>query len=217
MTMDRRTFMMAGSATLLGSSGNASAGSREEPVFKSGPLARNDVARSFLTVPRTLTLPRLALTATDGRHSLDELKGKVRIIALWAEWCTPCLAEAEDLSILRRKFAGARFDVLAVLTAGRSNLTHSQAQAKLAGLGASTPTWVEPANGREIGKALAIVDPPHISLPCNLLVDGFGRVRGRSVGNGLQSRNGEKRSQWASPEAAAFVSALVHGALDRIA
>lgn len=217
MRVDRRTFIMAGTATLLGSTGNASAGSHDEPVFRSGPLARNEVARSFLTVPRTLTLPQLDLDAADGRHSLDELKGKVRIIALWAEWCLPCLAEAKDLSILRQTFAGTKFDILAVLTAGRSNLKFFQAQAKLAQLGASTPTWVEPSNGREIGKALAIVDPPHISLPCNLLVDRFGRVRGRSVGNGLLSRNGENRSHWAGSDAAAFVSALTHGALDHIA
>jgi hypothetical protein len=125
--------------------------------------------------------------------------------------------EAKDLGMLRDTFAGPKFDVLAVLTAGRSNLDHSQAQATLAGLGAALPTWVEDANGREVGKALAIVDPPHISLPCNLLVDRFGRIRGRSVGNGLQMRYGESASHWAGSEAAAFVSALTHGALDRIA
>ncbi len=216
--MDRRTFIIAaGAAPLLGSLSQASTGQWGKPVFRTGSLAHNAVARTFLDVPPNLTLPHLGLSGGDGRHSLAELTGKTRIISLWAEWCVPCLAEVKHLGILRRTFAGPNFDILAVLTAGRGNLGQSQAQARLSGLGSSLPTWVEDANGREVGKALAIVEPPHISLPCNLLVDRFGRVRGRSVGSGLQLRDGVGASHWASSDAAAFVSALSRGALDHVA
>ncbi len=214
--MDRRTFIMAaGTASLLAPIAKAHAEWKEGPVFRTGPLARNAVANSFLTVPPGMTLPQLNLSAADGTHRLSQLKGKTRIISLWAEWCVPCLLEAKDLAALRRAFAGPEFDMLAVLTAGRGNLTQAQAQAKLAEAGAATlPTWVETGNGREIGKALAITSPPHISLPCNLLIDTLGRVRGRSVGNGIRMRDDDGRSHWASSEAQRFVSALRAGALD---
>ena len=215
--IDRRVFVM-GAGAAIGVAVVAEARTEPgSPVFESGPLARNTVARSFLTVPSDVRLPQIGLSSNGGTRRLDQLSGKVRIVSLWAEWCLPCLLEAVDLSVLRHRFAGSGFDILAILTAGRAGFDQAQAQAKLVRLGAAhLPTWVEPSNGRKVGEALAGTDPPYVSLPCNLLIDRDGRVRGRSIGNGL-GRAAGGRSHWATDDAARFVGALAEGALDRIA
>lgn len=216
MLLDRRSLMKAGAASMIAGSLACPASAEDRALFRHAPLVRNPIARSFVRMPDAARLPSSLLLSPDGPHRMKELRGKVRIVSLWAEWCVPCLVEAKDLSRLRSQFGGPSFDILAILTAGRAALAPAQARDRLIRSGApDLPTWVEPDGGRSIGQALAVEVPPHVSLPCNLLIDRAGRVRARSVGigNDLPQRVG--RSHWATPEAVAFVSALRDGALDR--
>lgn len=215
MKTDRRT-VLAGLTAFPFLSAASSATIGTGPLFTSGLLARNPVARSFEKVRRGVEAPAVELLGLDGRHDFAQLKGRTRIVSLWAEWCLPCLVEAKDLAALRSRYGAPSFDILAILTAGRSDPTPQQAVARLRQVGAGgLPTWVEPRNGRQVGLALAVEQPPHISIPCNLLIDSSGRVRGRSIGNGV-SPGPTGRSHWATPAAAAFVAALRDGALDHV-
>lgn len=218
MDVDRRGILQSLAAGLLLSPALAEAQAVEEgPLFSSGPLASNAVAQSFIVPRLAIELPRTRLLGPDREYSMSELTGRARIVSLWAEWCVPCLVEAKDLATLRSQFGGARFDILAILTAGRSALSPAGARDRLDGIGArNLPTWVEPDNGRKVGLALAVQVPPHISLPCNVIVDRKGRIRGRSIGNGLLASSSGGRSHWASPDARAFVKALHDGALDHV-
>ncbi len=218
MHLDRRSVMKGIATASLAGSLPSLAAAEGRSLFDQGPLARNPIARSFVRLPAQARPPVTALLGSGGAHHMSELTGKVRIVSLWAEWCIPCLIEAKDLSRLRTRFAGPQFDVLAILTAGRAHLSFDQAGARLTRVGATNlPTWVEPDGGRTVGQALAVDVPPHISLPCNLIIDREGRVRGRSVGIGTELPKGPTGvSHWAMPDAQAFVIALRDGALDRL-
>src|SRR4051812_5683286 len=104
--MDRRT-MLAGLVALAGTRAVGAAPS-SQPLFDGTPFASNMVARSFEGA--SLALPPVAVIGEQGAMSLRKLRGRTTILSLWAEWCVPCLLEARDLAVLRRKYTNSRFD-----------------------------------------------------------------------------------------------------------
>jgi thiol-disulfide isomerase/thioredoxin len=240
--------MLAGMIACAGE-GLAGAAAPQRPLFEGTPLAGNVIAHTFQRV--SLALPAVRLVDERGPISLHKLRGRTTILSLWAEWCAPCLVEMRDLAAIRRKYAGPRFDVVAVLTSSKKQLDYRAARERLATMGAGdVPLLIEPNGGKEVLDALSA--PPsaavlamlpksfhaHGTLPCNLLVDSSGRVRGRSLGapnvvvNGGQKpqpgshtlTEAEKsallgedsRTAWSTPQGMAFVQALASGLLDRI-
>ena len=78
------------------------------------PLSKGEVA-AFIpnAAPRRAT----ALDFKDGTGravSLDEFKGRVVLINLWATWCVPCRKEMPALDELEQKLGGRDFAVLAI-------------------------------------------------------------------------------------------------------
>jgi peroxiredoxin len=56
-----------------------------------------------------------ALDAATGRPvSLDDYRGKVLLVNVWATWCLPCRVEMPSLQRLHRRFAGTDFRIVAV-------------------------------------------------------------------------------------------------------
>lgn len=202
------------------------------PMFATTPLRTNRVAMIFTAVD--LALPDLEVIGDQGPVSLASIKGRTLLLSLWAEWCVPCLVEARDLAPLRRRFAGPRFDVTALLTGSLRKLDYAGARAKLKDNGTGDlPLLVEPNGGHDVLKTLSLPMGSFGALPCTLLVDRQGRVRGRATGmpafagpapsGGGVLSDADKgkllesgRSAWASADGAAFVQALRDGALDRL-
>lgn len=91
--------MAAGAAMSLLGSGRAFAAAADVSLFAGTPLAGNRVARHFKRVD--LVLPDLPVQTVAGRSALSGVGGKSRLIALWAEWCVPCLVEIRDFAALR--------------------------------------------------------------------------------------------------------------------
>lgn len=61
------------------------------------------------------TLAPLDFFGADGKkHSLNEFKGEVVLVNLWATWCPPCVAELPALDRLQKKLKGKKFRVVAV-------------------------------------------------------------------------------------------------------
>ena len=182
--------MAAGAAMSLLGSGHAFAAAADVSLFAGTPLAGNRVARHFKRVD--LMLPDIPVQTVAGRSALSGVGGKSRLIALWAEWCVPCLVEIRDFAALRPQVATDRFDIGLLLTASTAKLDHARAVTRLRPLGAaSLPLLVEPDGGKRAAERLAHQaefrpgpdgKAPPFSLPCTLLVDSRGRVKGRAFG-----------------------------------
>ena len=67
-------------------------------------LSAGDIAPSF-------TAPMLS---GGGNLSLQEFRGKVVFVDIWASWCGPCLTSLPLLDDLRKDFPSGKFQVLAV-------------------------------------------------------------------------------------------------------
>lgn len=240
--------MLAGMIACAGE-GLAGAAVPQRPLFEGTPLAGNAIARTFQRV--SLPLPDVRLVDEHGAASLGGLRGRTTILSLWAEWCAPCLVELRDLAAIRRKVASRRFDILALMTSSKKQLDYHAARERLAAMGAGdVPLLIEPNGGKVVLDALSA--PPsaavlamlpksfqaHGTLPCNLLVDSSGRVRGRSLGapnivvsGGPKPEpgthtlteedkkallSGDSRTAWATAQGMEFAQALASGLLDRI-
>lgn len=224
--MHRRGFVMTALAAMTAT--RAAAASVQ--VFYDGPLAGNRVAQRFYTVP-PFVIPTVKLSGDDGPHTFGELTGKTRLVSIWAEWCTPCLIEAGDLAMVQQRYASPSFDIRAILSASAKHLDLAGARQALAKTQAeSLPLWVEPNGGKKIATTFAGTSQTPYSLPCLLLVDRNGVVRGRSQGVGIvttattaegaqaQAREAEKNpkrgmTEWWTDEGTAFIKALADGAL----
>ncbi|MFT3997663.1 MAG: TlpA disulfide reductase family protein [Asticcacaulis sp.] len=233
--MDRRLFC---AGLLAAGASPAIAQSPRKRAFTTGPLAKNRAALSFEPVPDGFYLPDITVIGEAGPARLSDFKGKPRLLTLWAEWCAPCLVEAGELAVLQARFGGPDFEVTSVLTRSDKKLDVAGARKVLSKVKADTlPLWVEPKGGNAVLRALS---PERRSLPCLLVVDKSGRVRGRSHGaisivtlppgvkpgpDGRLSPEDEAKMQaekekagngtvWSTPHGEAFVKALIEGALD---
>ncbi|MEW5964081.1 MAG: TlpA disulfide reductase family protein [Pseudomonadota bacterium] len=155
-------------------------------------LARLAVGRiakfRFADVPRSL--PELRVSSIDGTaRRLDDWRGRMMLLNVWASWCAPCREEMPALQGLQEALAA---DGLVVVTLSFDK-TPADAARFLADLGlASLPLLVDP--GREALEALSVE-----GAPTSILVDPSGRELGRIAG----------AVDWASPEAMLLVKAMI--------
>jgi len=62
-----------------------------------------------------VTAPGFSLTDMDGeKHTLDDYRGKVIMLNLWATWCPPCLREIPSMESIFQDLKDKGFVVLAV-------------------------------------------------------------------------------------------------------
>lgn len=63
-------------------------------------------------------LPRLPAVyfydKSGARLTLDDLKGKVVLVNLWATWCPPCIAELPSMARLQKSLSPDKFKVIAI-------------------------------------------------------------------------------------------------------
>ena len=202
------------------------------PVFSKGELANNIVAKGFGLIPDLPDTLDISYESAEGAKSFTDLVGKVRILALWADWCPPCLKEMPELAALQAKHGGDRFEIVAIETGSHTPMDFATARKTLDDAGGQgLPLWVEVDGGwRTLG--LAISDPPPPmkkgpNIPCAVLVDVAGKVRGHMIGIKSAPRTHRDPSAppvpvadriwpsiWTTPDADAFIAALVAGALD---
>lgn len=89
--------------------GEPSGGSAELAHLLKGELATFALAEEKTAAP--------GVTFVDGEglaRTLEDYRGKVILLNLWATWCAPCLAEMPTLDRLKAEMASDDFDVLAV-------------------------------------------------------------------------------------------------------
>jgi len=78
------------------------------------PLARGEVA-AVNVASKPFRVPELTFQdASGGQRSLQDWRGRVVLLNLWATWCVPCRKEMPALDALQAKLGGPGFEVVAV-------------------------------------------------------------------------------------------------------
>lgn len=154
------------------------------------PLSVGEMA-AFVFKPTPEPLPKVTFVdATGKERTLDDWKGKVVLLNLWATWCAPCRKEMPGLDRLQGELGSDKFEVVAVSvdrtgTAGAKKFLDQIKVEKLAVL--ADPSARMGATLRAIG------------MPATLLLDAEGREIGRMVGP----------AEWDTPEGKALIQAAL--------
>jgi peroxiredoxin len=129
--------------------------------------------------------PRFAAQALDGGAvRLDDYRGSVVLVNIWATWCAPCRTEMPSLQKLYDEFAGDGFEVLAVSVDARPGERDSGGRAGRADgelarfaedLGLTFPILREPTGSIELSYQTW-------GVPESFLIDRDGVIRKRVPG-----------------------------------
>jgi thiol-disulfide isomerase/thioredoxin len=153
-------------------------------------LAKGPMA-AFLVHAERKAVPAFTFSNDKGETlSLEQWKGKVVLLNLWATWCGPCRKEMPDIAALQKELGSADFDVVA-LSVDRKGLEASAAFLNEIGV-ESLKLYTDPE-----AKSLAALQA--LGLPATVLIDRKGLEAGRLLGP----------APWSSVEAMALVSALI--------
>ena len=165
-----------------------------EPATVSGeglkPFATGALA-ALLVKKERVAPTGIAFQSADGKPlKLEDWKGRVVLVNLWATWCGPCRKEMPALNELQKQMGSKDFEVVAI-------------SVDLKGAEASAAFLKETGADR-----LALYLDPEVTLlnlfqapglPVSILIDRQGREAARLVGP----------AEWASPEAIALIKAAV--------
>lgn len=105
--------------------------------------------------------------------TLDDFRGKVVLVNLWATWCPPCIEEMPALDSLQARLGGDAFEVVAI-SQDRGGVSLPKAFLEREGLDNLT-LYIDP----DSATTRAIAAP---GLPTSILLDRQGRELARLVG-----------------------------------
>lgn len=129
--------------------------------------------------------PAFELEDAQGRvATLEDYRGKLVFLNLWATWCEPCIREMPDMMAMNRAFEGRPFQMLAISVDTR----WSAVEAFYAEYGIDLPTFLDP--GRQVYD-----DYKALGIPETFLIDGNGRILRKYIGP----------VEWTSPQVMAEV------------
>ena len=136
--------------------------------------------QDFSTVPSTVdfSAPELYLTDMSGQTvSLDDYRGQVVLVNLWATWCPPCREEMPTLLAFYEKYKSKGF-VLVGIDQGE---TKKLVAPFIEEFKLTFPVWLdaESVAGREFET---------MNLPSSYVIDRNGRVRLMWIG-GISKKN----------------------------
>ncbi|MCZ7595771.1 MAG: TlpA family protein disulfide reductase [Hyphomicrobium sp.] len=137
------------------------------------PLATGAMT-TFVFKPQPEALPDIRFLNGDGAEvGLDDFRGKVVLLNVWATWCAPCREEMPALDKLQAELGSDKFQVvaLAVDKSGIDGAKKFLSGIKVDKLGAyADPTAKEGTRLKVIG------------MPTTILIDKEGREIGRLIG-----------------------------------
>lgn len=119
-------------------------------------------------------------TLDGGTFSLDDHRGEVVVINVWASWCAPCRAEAPTLAALAKELEPQGVTFVGLDT--RDSDTSARVFVERFGIG--YPNVID----RDGQLQLLFSDtlPPQ-AIPSTLVIDREGRVAGRVLGRASES------------------------------
>jgi len=140
-------------------------------------------AQDFSTVPVIVnfTAPKLPLETLDGDPvSLDDYRGSVVLVNLWATWCPPCREEMPTLETFYEKYKSNGFVLIGV----NQEETQEVVAPFVKEFGLTFPIWLDL-------DYLAQREFNTMNLPSSYVIDRTGKVRLMWIG-GISKKNLEK-------------------------
>ncbi len=126
--------------------------------------------QTSLSAPAQTDFPApqlISLTDLDGEPvALEEYRGSVMLVNLWATWCPPCRAEMPVLEAFYRKYKNDGFVVLAL----NQREARADVEAFIAEQGLTFPVWLDLRGEAEMKFNTN-------ALPSSYVADRSGRVR----------------------------------------
>jgi thiol-disulfide isomerase/thioredoxin len=178
----------AGGASAASDGSGAKAAVPALSSFKTGEFAELDTDQDLM-------LPASTVLDADGKEkTLEQYKGKVVVLNIWAEWCGPCVEEMPTLAKLQKEFEGKDV-VVAPVAFGYENAFDS-AKAKLNELsGGELPFFYD-------SKYNVSADAHSGAFPSTIIYGKDGKEAARLM----------LPADWSSPEAKNLVQAVLDGA-----
>ena len=141
--------------------------------------------------------PDLSFADVDGKPlSLQDFRGKLVLLNVWATWCPPCRKELPSLASLQRELGGTAFQVLMLSTdTGRETAVR-----RLFGELALDDSDIFIDSTGSATRDLGV-----FGMPTTLLLDGDGNEIGRKIGP----------AEWDNAAALAFFRDLISSSEDK--
>lgn len=143
-------------------------GDERETMPRTGGLANYVPAKELKVVPGIRFMDETGRVMT-----LEDFRGRVVVLNLWATWCTPCVAEMPMLDRLQQQLGGmdAVVVALSIDRGGQEAVREFYKRTGVKHLG----VYVDPTMRAqsELGA---------VGLPTTLVIDQQGRERGRLIG-----------------------------------
>jgi thiol-disulfide isomerase/thioredoxin len=129
-------------------------------------------------------------TALDGREvDTAKMKGKVVLVAFWATWCAPCVAEIPALQAAYDKFHTQGLEIVGI------SLDDQDDKDKLVKfLKAKKIPWPQYFDGKEYDNQMAVQFGIN-SIPALFLIDKQGVLRDTKAASGLEDKIGNLLSE----------------------
>ncbi len=165
---------------------------KPETPAKTGLAAYSKGAMTtFVARAKPQKLPEFTFIRDDGSEtSLEEWRGKVVLLNLWATWCGPCRKEMPDLDRLKAELGGDDFDLVA-LSIDRTGL--DKPRKFLDEIGVKNLKLYNNSSGKLAASLKAF------GMPTTLLLNRQGEEIGRLVGP----------AEWGSQDAVDLVKAAI--------
>lgn len=144
---------------------------------------QNASSQDFSTVPAKVNFPapQLVLKDLSGKQvSLDDYRGNVILVNLWATWCPPCREEMPTLQAFYQKYKESGFVLIAI----DQEETLEVVQPFVDEFGLTFPVWLDP--DYEAQRKFNTMN-----LPSSYVIDRTGMVRLTWIG-GISKKNLEK-------------------------
>jgi thiol-disulfide isomerase/thioredoxin len=130
------------------------------------------------------------LTEDGSRGDMEDFRGKVILVNVWATWCVPCREEMPTLDALQAELGSDRFEVVA-LSIDRAGSPVVRRFYDEIGV-----TNLEMYVDKTMLSATALRT---VGLPTTILIDAQGRELGRLVGP----------AEWDDPEMVSFLRSFI--------
>ena len=140
----------------------------------SAPVSRKGGFANYVEAKELKPVPAVRFTDASGRvMTLEDFRGRVVVLNLWATWCTPCVAEMPTLDRLQQQL-GEEDAIVLALSIDRGGQEAVKEFYEKTGV-SHLKVFVDPTMRAQSDLGI-------LGLPTTLIIDREGRERGRLVG-----------------------------------